>query len=598
MLLKLKTAFGNTKISNKLLITFIGLSICSSLILSLFLYQYFYHLFYSQAQKETELSLNTINALIGDLEKGLFQGVATFTSQSEFIEICTDVANNNASDFANNYNNIQSHIDTLLRSNDMIESVFVVGKNGELYSHMTDGQRYHAELTSVYQNQHLDGITYLTSMQNPVPYQSALVLPVIFPISTLHANTIQISNSDSAVVSVIIHLDTDKITALLSSFNKNVDTQIYLADINGIPLTPIANDTSLSQVISSNTLQTALANTPQLTNHSLTLPLNSKEMICEITARTTNSNNLKLVSIVDQKKFLSQMKPLKIFTMISICVNILISLVICYYLSKTLSNPLSKLNNYVQQLGENHYTPSRFPKYSDEIGSLTQSINHMCLLIQKQIDEIRYESEQRHKAQTTVLINQINPHFLFNTLEFIHWEILNHNKESAASMVESLGDFFRYSLKLQESMTSLRDELSHAQAYINIINLRTGQPITLTIQCDENLWPSKVVRFILQPCIENCIQHGFKEQTTIFPQIDIQVLIHNNYIQLSISDNGIGFDTEQVQSTIALPPTDTHIGLRNIYQRLTLTYGNDFSLTLESLPYYKNTITFTYPLSP
>ena len=252
---------------------------------------------------------------------------------------------------------------------------------------------------------------------------------------------------------------------------------------------------------------------------------------------------------------LAQSDKLAFFMITAIVIFIIISIGICYYMSNSLSKPIKKLTNSVASLHENGYNPTFIHKYHDEIGDLSQSIHTMCILINSQIEQIKIEENKNRQTESTMLLQQINPHFLYNTLEFIHSEIVNEHSENAKKMVESLGEFLRSSLKLGTNTTTLENEIRHAENYLKIVNLCSGLDIPLYVNANQN----------------------------------------DDYIIIEIIDNGVGINIDRTMNIMNAKDKTTHIGLANIKQRLSFIYKDNYSIEINSIPFWENKFTFRLP---
>ncbi|MEG0369240.1 MAG: histidine kinase, partial [Hungatella sp.] len=242
-------------------------------------------------------------------------------------------------------------------------------------------------------------------------------------------------------------------------------------------------------------------------------------------------------------------------------------------------------------------------KYQDEIGHLNMAINSMYATITRQFESLKQSERAKYRSEIQLLSEQINPHFLYNTLECINMEVLSGHKEAASSMITSLGDFLRIGLSYGNDIIPLSKELTHVKAYIDIMNHRFSRKIELTYSIQPELDNLYILKSILQPLAENSIRHGFDTDehpcdSIVMPEITMSVYQKESLICLEVSDNGCGIDIEKANASLTPPPSGEgqkqHVGLHNIYQRLTTYYGN-VSITFETIPYYKNTVRITLP---
>jgi two-component system sensor histidine kinase YesM len=199
--------------------------------------------------------------------------------------------------------------------------------------------------------------------------------------------------------------------------------------------------------------------------------------------------------------------------------------------------------------------------------------------------------------------NQINPHFLYNTLECIRALALYNMGEEIAAISASLSNMFRYSVKGSNFVT-IREEITHVKEYANIIELRFMGRIRLEIEADEGLLDMKTLKMLLQPIVENAVFHGLeKKRGSGIVRLTVQSL-PDNRIRFAVQDNGSGMDERQVQALLqrlrnsdSVGDDDKHgIGISNIYRRIKLFYGDKAEMDIQSRLNDGTTITITIPV--
>lgn len=242
---------------------------------------------------------------------------------------------------------------------------------------------------------------------------------------------------------------------------------------------------------------------------------------------------------------------------------------------------------------------------NDEIEQLNDSIHSMYCTIQKQIMQIHHEETEKYETQMQLLSEQMNPHFLYNTLEFINMEIFCGHHDNASNMISNLGNYLRTGLAYGENLLTLSQEVDHALSYINIMNYRFSHTIQVTVQIPDDLLKRPIVKCILQPLVENSLKHGFEVNTTanypFSPFITITAQFSDSHLELSVIDNGIGIDVETADQVTKkkYAPGDAkgHVGLNNVYRRLA-SYYKDVDITFSSIPFFENKVTIILPAGP
>jgi two-component system sensor histidine kinase YesM len=219
----------------------------------------------------------------------------------------------------------------------------------------------------------------------------------------------------------------------------------------------------------------------------------------------------------------------------------------------------------------------------DEIGELMESFNFMIQRIKILIEE-QYKSGQEIKsAELKALQAQINPHFLYNTLDLINWTAIKYNVPEISSTVKSLSRFYKLSLSKGRDTVPISDELEHVKLYTDIQNRRFENKIILDIQVEDRILGYNVPKIILQPIVENSILHGILEKDDKAGRITITGALQQDTIILKVSDDGVGMDEEAINDILNAKTDEIYgYGVWNINNRLRLYYGEEAGLLIRS----------------
>lgn len=269
------------------------------------------------------------------------------------------------------------------------------------------------------------------------------------------------------------------------------------------------------------------------------------------------------------------------------------------FMKKNISDPISELEEGVKHIKEGDYTYDVKVNSDDELGSLADSFNNMSTQIVSQMEEIREKEELAYQAELRLLTEQLNPHLIYNTLEYIRQGITTSSTDKADQMIKHLSTYLRTALVGGRYLVTVQNEIKHIISYVNIMSGRFNQPITLSINA-FGTEDSLIIKSLLQPIVENAIKHGFSiDKTTpvmINPSIEINIKKKNDKLIVSISDNGLGFDEAKIISIMEDTKRTDHVGLTNTYKRIVTFYGKEnIEINLSSIPFYKNTFTFILP---
>ena len=232
-----------------------------------------------------------------------------------------------------------------------------------------------------------------------------------------------------------------------------------------------------------------------------------------------------------------------------------------------------------------------------DVKLLADSLNVMIEKIKTLIDNVMLEQMRLREAELEILQMQINPHFLYNTLDTIVWLAEAGQKEQVVSMVQTLSDFFRASLNSGKDIVSLEGECRHITSYLQIQQVRYQDILTYDVDIPEEIANCKIPKITLQPLVENAIVHGLEPKKGKGHLI-IQIIEGDDQmLEICIIDDGIGFEVIPDIQSIRHSEKDshTHIGMKNLDKRLKLLYGSDSGIKITSLPNKCTTVSFHIP---
>ena len=195
------------------------------------------------------------------------------------------------------------------------------------------------------------------------------------------------------------------------------------------------------------------------------------------------------------------------------------------------------------------------------------------------------ERDAQRKSELKALQNQINPHFLYNTLDSIIFMIEKNENEKAEQMIVALSKFFRISISRGKNIIPLKDEIEHVKNYLLIQKIRFGDQFSYSINVEETLYKYYVIKLILQPIVENAIEHGLDEYSND-GKIEIDGKEDEEFIILSIKDNGFGISEEklkEIEDSFHDKNIHKGVGLQNVYQRIKIYYGEKADIKINSV---------------
>ncbi len=270
-----------------------------------------------------------------------------------------------------------------------------------------------------------------------------------------------------------------------------------------------------------------------------------------------------------------------------------------WVISHMLSHPLQRLETAMEQFEQDADGFTFQPVAGTrEVQELSDSFGHMVGRIQQLMTTVREEEIDLRKTELKALQAQINPHFLYNTLDSIAWMCEQGKNGDAVKMVHALARLFRISISRGHELIPIEKELQHAESYLLIQKFRYKNQFTYHFTVDESCLHYLCNKITLQPIIENAITHGL--DLLVEPgHIEITVCTEGEDVLFRVSDDGIGMSQEQVAELLQNEPSDrTGIGIKNVNDRLRIYFGPQYGLSIESVPDEGTTVTIRMPRVP
>lgn len=276
-----------------------------------------------------------------------------------------------------------------------------------------------------------------------------------------------------------------------------------------------------------------------------------------------------------------------------------ISLIIARQITLSVTRPIKKLCEATDQVAKGDFTSQTEIEAGDEILVLTASFNHMKVQIGHLIEDVKKEQDNLRATELKLLQAQINPHFLYNTLDAIIWLAESGKDDQVVSMVTSLSEFFRTVLSKGKDFISIQEEVSHIRSYLTIQQFRYQDILEYEIDVDGELSCCPVLKLTLQPIVENALYHGIKNKRGK-GKIMVRGCREEGLIRFQVIDNGIGLSKEQLTALRAAVKSrskgkDDGFGLANVDERIQMAYGLQYGLSFDSEYGVGTTVTVTLP---
>ena len=274
-------------------------------------------------------------------------------------------------------------------------------------------------------------------------------------------------------------------------------------------------------------------------------------------------------------------------------VAVLIALIFSQIITKPVKSLIGAMRGFEEHPENYRYSPA--PIHIAELQLISDSFGQMAWIVQSLMEKTRNEEALLRKTELKALQAQINPHFLYNTLDSIQWMCERGKNESAVRMVGALGKLFRISISRGHELIPIRDELKHVESYLIIQKYRYSDRFEYTFDVDESFGGYLCSKITLQPLVENAIYHGI-EPLIDDGEIIISVKPDGDDILMTVSDNGVGMTAEQVEGLLKKERSDSSgIGIKNVSDRIKIYFGDSYGVKVESEPDVGTKITVRIP---
>ena len=318
-----------------------------------------------------------------------------------------------------------------------------------------------------------------------------------------------------------------------------------------------------------------------------------------VVTKTVGYTGWKLVGVIKGTGISLNMLKTRLFIVFVILLIIFIVILINSYISFRVTNPIRELEKSVKELEEGNLDADIYMGGSYEVQHLGKSVQDMKFRIKGLMQDIVNEHEEKRKSEFDSLQAQINPHFLYNTLDIIVWQIENEKQSEAVHTVTALARFFRLSLGKGKNIVTVKDEIDHVKNYLMIQHMRFKNKFDYEFDIAEDVLELPSLKLMLQPLVENAIYHGME-----FMDGDGLIVVkawrEENELYLSVADNGLGMTEDKVEMILTGESTSGNgrgsgIGVKNVNERIKLYFGEAYGLTIDSEPDEGTTVIIHLP---
>lgn len=323
-----------------------------------------------------------------------------------------------------------------------------------------------------------------------------------------------------------------------------------------------------------------------------------------ITFNTSANTGWTVLSVMPTNILFSKINSFQLAMVYTIILCILSSVVIAILMSNSVTEPISLLRSRMKMAESGDFDIQIDVKSKDEIGELSISFNNMIVRIKKLIQRIYQTEILRKEAELSALQAQINPHFLYNTLQIMDIMAEEKGADEISGSCRALARIFRYSISKGQGFVSLNEEVQHVKNYVYIQQLRLGDLLTVKYNIDDQFYKYEIIKLVLQPLVENAIQHGI-ENSGRCCVIKVSATVERQSLIIDVEDDGVGMDEDElkkVQHSLYQEDEDDDprsnkcgIALRNVNNRIKLYYSDQYGMSIQSIRNVGTKVTLVLP---
>ena len=588
----IKSIYKNTSYQNKLIISFYIIILLPIILLSSFSYYQNIQMVKTQSVAISELYLNQVQSSI-DAKLNELANTAKFLSRhNTIIRILEkDPSSISISEQIEDLRELDLIVSGFL-SSPTIYNIRLYVKDGFIYSNRN------AITYNINNIANLDWAKMLNAFYSVIyftePYEFSYVLNNTQRIISAVVPIRNSNNFEDIIAVICVDMLEKDLLDLMAVADYTSKGQILITDINYKPLSIYTTTDKpyldfLNGIIDEN-------NNPA--SKSVSIVDNN------VVGVTSLWNTWKLISISSIEDMLTAHSYLRLQFILLVIIATIGVYFIAYIYGKHNAKRINTLAKQIRVVESGNFNVKCVVDSADEIGELQTSFNYMVKKINSLMQEQYNLGRNLNAMELRVLQAQINPHFLYNTLDLILWAARRGNMAQVCDIVIKLSKFYRISLSNGNDYISLSDEIEHVRLYTELQNLRFAKKINLYVDIDKRLENYKIMKLLLQPIVENSILHGIANSDLEQGEIRISAALEEDMIRISVADNGIGMDQDILSKIMYYEEilynkehtSARGYGLRNVINRLKLYYSDKASIAFDSAPNAGTKVTITIPM--
>ncbi|WNS43756.1 histidine kinase [Paenibacillus sp. MMS20-IR301] len=511
----------------------------------------------------------------------------SFMLNDSFGQVMKDVRNNNSSHYYQNLSLLQTSFDQLKLVEPLIDAAYINTPTGDFFSTRDFPDRK-------------TGFTekYGDYLQQPgwntlwVGAHESELFPGKGRVMSLLLKPTVIDNYYFSNVYMVVNMKEEAMRSILEQDLMNNQVQLFLLQKDGkMVLQPE------TQQYEFNTEQAFVSrfSGDQAGDFNYT-NAQGEELLVNYSTLSMNEDWV-LVSIQSKADLLHPLKQIRWLIIWIMLICTLVALSLSNLLASALLKPLNKLQRLMVEVEYNDLNVRFQSKYEDEVSAVGHKFNRMLDQIQVLIQEVRVSEQEKRKSEVKALQAQVDPHFLYNTLNTIFWKSENGEKKDVSEMIVALSLLFRLGLNNGHDITTLEQEIKHVRQYLQLQQKCYENLFTYSIEVEDEAYLTiPILKILLQPLVENSILHGFRDKADP-GSIAIQISRSAGFLILKVTDNGCGMDAAELEAAVNGTEAERKgYALSNLRSRLSLYYGESAAIAFSSIPDIATSVTVTIPI--
>ncbi|MBA2941362.1 sensor histidine kinase [Paenibacillus sp. CGMCC 1.16610] len=409
------------------------------------------------------------------------------------------------------------------------------------------------------------------------------------PVFVMGRSLKNFDNLDQTLGVLIMEFNPELIQQFLSEVDFQAQGTTYIVN---------QNDTVVADSDGSLSMRPAGLNLPPNPSGYLTDRVDGKDLM--VVYDQLKINDWKLVGMAPIQNLVSDSRKIAYYTVYLVIGFSVVAIALAFLFAKQMHKPVRMLLWSMRRAREGDFDVQIMDERKDEFGMLYHGFNTMVTRIKDLIDEVYIQKLLKKETQLKMMASQINAHFLYNTLDSIHWISRIYKVDEISTMIFGLSKYLRISLSEGNDFVTVKESVELLESYLSIQKVRYQDKFTVNMYIDSAMLNHKVLKFVFQPLVENAIYHGLENKRGK-GRLDIRWKLDGQILHFEVEDDGIGIQPDKMAELTAMMASDEWEGehnfaLRNIHSQIQLTYGKEYGLSIESTPGSGTTVKLVLPL--